>query len=464
MNDLTDTYKMITDLGEQLQEEMVKIRRDFHKYPETGWLEMRTSAKIAEYLTNLGYEVLTGKAVCKEGTRISVPKAEELAAHYQLVKRQDAPSAYLTEEMAEGYTGVIGILRCNGKDEAEGPVVALRFDIDALPMNEDTSCEHRPSREGFASVNQGVMHACGHDCHAAIGLGVAKILAAIKDELHGTVKLLFQPGEEGTKGAYSMTAAGHLDHVDYFAGTHVAPDDGPDDGDITPGTYGSLATSKYHVSFHGTAAHAGGFPEKGQNAILAAAHAVTGLAGIARHSGGITRINVGAISGGLSSNVIADEAMIEMEVRGETTEINDYMDRRAKEICQAAAMMEGCACEMALMGRAPSQESSKAFIERISSMVEQHLPQYRLSSIPNARNWGSEDIGFMMNRVQEQGGQAVYMRTMAKMASAQHTTAFDIDESVLKKGAVTFSAIVYNLIKNPDNYLIKPDEKSRINN
>ena len=109
--------------------------------------------------------------------------------------------------------------------------------------------------------------------------------------------------------------------------------------------------------------------------------------------------------------------------------------------------MEECSCEMRLMGRAPSQVSSPELIDRISNLVRNHLPQYRVSSNPNAKNWGSEDIGFMMNRVQEQGGQAVYMRTMTKMASPQHTVRFDVDEDVLVKGAVSFSAIVCDLLK-----------------
>ena len=444
--DTETVYSTIAQKGSEIQPDLIRLRRDFHRHPETGWLEMRTSAVIARELTALGYEVLTGKAVCKEGTRVSAPAEEELREHFRMISGEweadTLPAAdFLTEEMKEGYTGVVGILRCG-----EGPVVALRFDIDALPMTEAADEQHRPWREGFASVHEGMMHACGHDCHAAIGLGTARILASIRDKLHGTVKLLFQPGEEGTKGAFSMVEAGHLEGVDYFAGTHVAPDDTEDDGDITPGTYGSLATCKYDVYFRGHSAHAGGFPEQGKSAVLAAAHATVGLSGIARHSGGITRVNVGVIQGGSSSNVVADEAMISMEVRGETTEINDYMDRRAKEVCRAAAMMEGCTCEMELKGHAPSQVSDLALIDRIAQMVEQHLKQYRVSSCRNARNWGSEDIGFMMNRVQEQGGQAVYMRTTTRMASPQHTVRFDVDESVLEKGAVTFSAIVYDLI------------------
>jgi len=437
-----DIYRKISDMAEEQRDELIQLRRDFHRYPETSWLEMRTSAKIAEYLTELGMEVLTGKDVCREEARIGVPDSDILERHFSQVKEQGAPARFLTEELEQGYTGVVGILRCG-----EGPTVALRFDIDALPMEEAEDLEHRPFREGFSSQNPGMMHACGHDCHAAIGLGTARILSELRDQLHGTVKFLFQPGEEGTKGAYAMVENGHLDGVDYFAGTHVAPDDKEDDGDITPGTYGSLATCKYNVFFHGQAAHAGGFPEEGKNAVLAAAHAAVGLSGIARHSQGISRVNVGVIRGGSNSNVVADEAMISMEVRGETDEINQYMDRRAKEICQAAAMMEECSCEMRLMGRAPSQVSSPELIDRISNLVRNHLPQYRVSSNPNAKNWGSEDIGFMMNRVQEQGGQAVYMRTMTKMASPQHTVRFDVDEDVLVKGAVSFSAIVCDLLK-----------------
>lgn len=437
-----DIYRKISDMAEEQRDELIQLRRDFHRYPETSWLEMRTSAKIAEYLTELGMEVLTGKNVCREEARIGVPDPDILERHFSQVKEQGAPARFLTEELEQGYTGVVGILRCG-----EGPTVALRFDIDALPMEEAEDLEHRPFREGFSSQNPGMMHACGHDCHAAIGLGTARILSALRDQLHGTVKFLFQPGEEGTKGAYAMVENGHLDGIDYFAGTHVAPDDKEDDGDITPGTYGSLATCKYNVFFHGQAAHAGGFPEEGKNAVLAAAHAAVGLSGIARHSQGISRVNVGVIRGGSNSNVVADEAMISMEVRGETDEINQYMDRRAKEICQAAAMMEECSCEMRLMGRAPSQVSSPELIDRISNLVRNHLPQYRVSSNPNAKNWGSEDIGFMMNRVQEQGGQAVYMRTMTKMASPQHTVRFDVNEDVLVKGAVSFSAIVCDLLK-----------------
>lgn len=435
-------YQNISDYSYALQEKSVSYRRDFHKYPETGWLEMRTSAVIAKVLTGLGYEVLTGRDVCEPSSRMGVPSDAALKEHADLVKRQNVPLEFMSDDMQEGFTGVVGILRCG-----KGPVVALRFDIDALGLCEIPELGHRPSREGFASVHEGMMHACGHDGHAAIGLTTAEILVKIRDKLHGTVKLLFQPGEEGARGAKAMVDKGHLDDVDYLIGAHIAPDGGPDNADVTPGTYGSLATAKYDMIFHGKAAHAGGFPEQGSNALLAAACAAMNLAAIPRHSEGASRINIGTLHAGTGRNVIPDEAVMEVEVRGETTKINRYMGECATRICRSAAKMYDCTCEIRLMGAAESQYSDPELVERISVLIKNHLPGLRVSGNPNAKNWGSEDISLMMNRVKERGGQAVYMRLMTTMSSAQHTRGFDFDESVLTKGTVTFASIVYNLLQ-----------------
>ncbi|WMJ83543.1 amidohydrolase [Oscillospiraceae bacterium LTW-04] len=434
-------YEQMITLSNALNDKLTACRRDFHRYPETGWLEMRTSAIIAQRLTDLGYEVLTGKQVCREGARMGLPDETELREHAEKVLQQGAPAAYLTDEMKQGYTGVVGILRCGA-----GPVVALRFDIDALGMQECTEDTHRPTREGFASRNAGNMHACGHDGHAAIGLGVAEVLMQLKDKLHGTVKLLFQPGEEGARGAAAMVANGLLDDVDFFAGSHIAPDNGPDDGDVTPGTYGSLATTKYDVTFKGRASHAGGFPEQGKNALVAAAAAVMALQAIPRHSGGQSRVNVGTLHAGTGRNVIPDMACMQLEVRGETTEINAYMAEMAVNACNGAALMQGCTCEMVKMGEAQGQQSDPAFIARIAALMRRHLPDLKVSSCENAQNWGSEDISIMMNRVQARGGLATYMRAMTPIASPQHTVQFDFDEVVLSKSVKIFCAIVCDLI------------------
>ena len=426
---------------EEIQPDLTALRRDFHHYPETGWLEMRTSAVIAKRLTELGYKVLTGRDVCQEGARLGVPSQEELEAHAQRALEQGAPQAYLTEDMREGYTGVIGILECG-----EGPTLAMRFDIDALGMCECEAQSHRPRAEGFASENPGMMHACGHDGHAAIGLGIAQILMAHREELHGTVKLLFQPGEEGARGAGAMVAKGHLDDVDVFIGSHIAPTESLDDGDVTAGTWGSLATVKYDVTFLGEAAHAGGYPEKGHNALLAAASAVLALHAIPRHSGGQSRVNVGTLHAGTGRNVVPDRATMQLEVRGETTEINTFMEESALAACRGAAMMQGCALETTVMGRAEGQHSDLALIERIGDVVRRDLPHLRLSSEQNARNWGSEDISLMMNRVQAHGGLATYMRVMTPMAGAQHTVTFDFDESVLGKSVAVFCAAALDIL------------------
>lgn len=424
-----------------MQPELTALRRDFHHYPETGWLEMRTSAIIAKTLTELGYEVLTGRAVCAQEARMGVPDEETTRRHAREALAQGAPEAFLTEEMREGYTGVIGILRCG-----EGPTLGLRFDIDALGMTECPDNAHRPTREGFSSANAGSMHACGHDGHAAIGLGVAKVLMRLRDRLHGTVKLLFQPGEEGARGARAMVAAGHLDDVDVFIGSHIAPTGGPDDGDVTPGTWGSLATTKFDVTFRGLAAHAGGYPEKGRNALLAAASAVLALHAIPRHSGGQSRVNVGTLRAGTGRNVIPDTALMQLEVRGETTEINQYMVEMATAACEGAARMQGCTCEMVKMGEAEGQHSDKALLVRIADVVRRDLPQLTVSSVEDAQNWGSEDISLMMNRVQAHGGQATYMRVMTPMAGAQHTVTFDFDEIVLSRSVMVFCAAAADVL------------------
>ncbi len=437
-----DIITTLRTMAKDMSIELTNLRRDFHRYPETGWLEMRTSAIIAKTLTELGYEVLTGRDVCLEEARMGVPPRKTTEAHLERVLTQGTPSEYLTGDMREGFTGVIGILRCG-----EGPTLAMRFDIDALGMIECDDETHRPAREGFLSLNPGMMHACGHDAHATIGLGVAKTLMAMKDHLHGTLKLIFQPGEEGARGAKAIVAKGHLDDVDFFIGSHVAPTEDLDDGDVTPGTYGSLATTKYDVTFTGLAAHAGGYPERGHSALVAAASAVLALHAIPRHSAGQSRINVGTMHAGTGRNVIADKATLELEVRGETTEINRFMAKSAQDICMGAAMMHGCQCEITTMGEAEGQYSDEALLNRIADVVVRDLPDLKISSIRNAQNWGSEDISVMMNRVQEHGGQATYMRIMTPMASAQHTVKFDFDEMVLPRGVEVFSAAALDILK-----------------
>lgn len=433
-----DTYKKICDLAERLEQEMIATRRDFHKHAETGWFEMRTSSIIARKLTDLGYEVLAGDAVCDKDARMGVPSDEKLAAHYETAKVWGADPEFLPATRG-GMTGVIGILRCG-----EGPVVALRFDIDALGVNESTDADHKPAAEGFASINPGAMHACGHDGHATIGLGVAKVLMAIKDQLHGTVKLIFQPAEEGVRGARSIVEKGHLDDVNYFIGSHVNSKTPDSTNQIICGSYGSLATCKYDVIYRGLAGHAGAAPHSGKNALLAAAAAVLNLYAIPRHGKGASRINVGTLHAGSGRNVIADEAKMELEVRGETTEINAYMCDAAQRVLKNCAEMYGCTMEMKLMGAAESLTSDKAFVERLGNACRSAGLQVKDGMI---RSFGSEDIAYMMNRVQEKGGQAAFMRLLTDFAAPAHNRKYDFGEAALVNGVKAFCAGVYDILK-----------------
>jgi aminobenzoyl-glutamate utilization protein A len=291
------------------------------------------------------------------------------------------------------------------------------------------------------------MHACGHDGHATTGLGVAAVLMQIKDQLHGTVKLIFQPAEEGVRGAKAIVENGHLDGVQYMIGAHVTGKDaGVPEAVLTPGCFGSLATCKYDVIYRGKSAHAGGAPHTGNNALLAAATAVLNLQAIPRHGNGTTRINVGTLVAGSGRNVIADEAKMEIEVRGATTEINNYMCDYALRIFENAAAMHGCSCEVKLMGAADSLSSDKALCERIARVCTQDL-KLPITQELMLRSGGSEDIAYMMNRVQEQGGEAVFMRTRCALSAGAHNRRFDFDESFLADTVKIFCGTVYDILK-----------------
>ena len=420
-----DIYQKIIEVAESLESDLIATRRDLHKHAETGWFEMRTSSIIARRLTDLGYEVLVGEQVCHKDARMGVPSEEKLASHYELAKSWGADEEFLPATKG-GMTGVIGILRCG-----EGPTVALRFDIDALGVIESLEEDHLPYKEGFASINPGSMHACGHDGHTSIGLGVAKVLMEIKNELHGTVKLIFQPSEEGVRGAKAIVDKGHLEGVDFVLGTHVTNNAKYPDAITVAGSYGSFATTKYDVTFHGKSAHAGGAPNKGDNAMLAAATAVLNLQAIPRHQDGATRINVGKLVAGSGRNVVCDEAFMEIEVRGATSEVNQYISDYAIRILESAAAMHGCTVEYKVMGAAESLTSDEVLAKRMQKFWKEDCG-FAISDQLMMVLSGSEDYSYMMNAVQKQGGQALFFRALTECYAGSHNRRFDFEESFLK--------------------------------
>ena len=430
-------YDTMKQQAEALAPQMEQDRRDFHRYAEAGWFEIRTSSRIAQRLVGLGYEVLTGRDVCLEEARMGLPSEAELEKQYQRALEQGAVQPW-AEQARDGFTGVIGILRCG-----DGPVIAMRFDIDALGVVEETSEIHHPARAGFDSVNRGMMHACGHDGHTAIGLAVAEILINLRRELKGTVKLIFQPAEEGVRGARAIAAHGHLDDVDYLLASHMGDSHGqPYRIGLSAGE--TLATSKLDVTFRGIAAHAGMAPEQGRNALLAAATAVLNLHAISRSGGGETRINVGTLHAGSGRNVICDRADLELEVRGANTEVNRYMEDYARRIVEAAAAMHGCTCDIRLMGAAESMKSDEEMLRLCSRVCRDKLGLLPapLSSLAG----GSEDCSYLINRVRERGGKSLYFSTLTSCSGPFHSRTFDFDETALPAAVQVFCGMAFCLM------------------
>lgn len=432
-------FDHIVQKAEALEAELVDLRRDLHMHPEVGWEEFRTSAIVAQRLTDLGYEVLVGEDVLVPEERMGVPHEERLEAAYQRALDEGA-DPFWVEKMKGGLTGVVGILR-NG----DGPTVGLRFDIDALPMTEIEEDSHLPFREGFVSRHPGEMHSCGHDGHVAIGLGVATVLKDIADSWSGTVKFMFQPAEEGVRGAKSMVAKGHLDDAQYMLGSHLTQRKPGVAEDIFPGAGGALATTKLDVTYIGKASHAGSSPQHGHNALQAMATAVLGLYGISRTSEGATRVNVGVGQAGIGRSSIPYQATMQVEVRGSTTGANAFMEERARRVIQHAAEMYECEWEIDVVGGAISLESDPELMERIARVVPKvgitPTEQHRMLSP------GSEDYAFMMERVQSNGGLASFIRVLSDSPTDGHTVDYDFEEACIVKGIKTFCAVVYDLLQ-----------------
>lgn len=415
----------------------VGYRRDFHQYAEAGWTEFRTSSLVARRLASLGYGIQIGRQVLRDEDRMGLPLPDTLEKHWQRAADQGGDREYL-ELVRGGFTGLVGILE-NGPN----PVVGLRFDMDAVDISESQDPNHRPVQEGFASVNDDVSHACGHDGHTAVGLGLAEVLMALRDEVQGTVKLVFQPAEEGVRGAKAMVSAGVVDDVDYLLGHHLYS--GWALGEIDPGRGDYLATTKFDAIISGEAAHAGGRPHEGRNALLAAATAILNLHAIPRHKDGATRINVGRLVAGTGRNVVCPNAHLTVETRGSTGELNDYVGDYAMSVLESAASMHGCTLEVRAMGSAQSASSDA----ELAGRVREHARTLAgLTLRPPDTGGGSEDFTYMMERVQQRGGQATSIGIGADLGGwGHHTAEFDFDERALGLAIRLLSELTVGLLR-----------------
>ena len=420
-------------LAHKLTQQLTEWRRDFHKHAETAWTEFRTTSIITGVLQDLGWKTVFGPDLHDADARLGVPSPEVLAGGRERAIRQGADTE-LVYAMGEGFTGVLGVLETG----RAGPVVCFRFDIDSNDLVELESDTHRPYAEGFASVNEGAMHGCGHDGHAAIGLGLATALNERRDELAGTVKIIFQPAEEGVRGAHSIVAAGWFDDVDIFVATHLKSIDSK--GEIVTGADGYLASTKFDITFTGVGAHAGSDPELGKNALLAASSATLGLHAIPRHSEGASRINVGVLHAGEGRNVVPRKAVLRVETRGQSREINEYMFAHAQNVAAGAAQMYEVDFDLKIMGKADQETPSPALLPYIRDCFD------GISGVTGIRETngggGSEDATAMMKRVKDAGGLATYIQIGMGTPWGHHTERFDVDEEMLAVGVESELEIV----------------------
>ena len=414
------------------RDRLVSLRREFHRFPEPAWREFRTTARIVEELERIGVDELYVGPDLLSGERMGLPADAERRRWFDDARDHGVDEGLL-DRLDGGYTGAMAVL-----EMGEGPTVGLRVDIDGLPRVESEDADHAPTAEGFRAETD-AMHACGHDAHITFGLGV---LEAVKDsEFSGTLKVVFQPAEEVVGGGKPVADSGLLDDCDYLLAAHVGLEHPT--GEVVAGIDGFLAVHHFEATFTGEPAHAGANPGDGRNANQALAAAVQNLYAIPRHQDGRTTVNAGIIEGGSATNIVAEEAHVEGEVRGETTDLMEYMRDRAERVLRAAADMHACEVDVSTVGGAPSAVSDAAIIDVVESVAGG--VEGVDSVLRTAPLGGSEDATYLMQRVQDNGGEACYVGIGTDHPGGHHTATFDVDEDSLPIGVSVLSESILRL-------------------
>lgn len=422
-----------------MTEELTKTRRKFHRFPEVGFTEYITTYEIYKTLLDTKFKLHLGQEVLLADARVGLPSQETFDHSYNRASEYGVPEDFL-ETIKDGMTGLVATLDTN----KPGPHFAMRFDIDGLPITETSDDSHIPFKEDFLSTHHGEMHACGHDGHITIGLYLAQYINDNLSNLKGKFTLIFQPAEESVRGAKSVVEKGWLDDVDYFFSLHLGIRKLPL-GMVSLSTTDFLATTKFNAKFTGKSAHAGVEPNEGNNSLLAASTAALNLAAIARHRDGATRINTGSLVAGSGRNVIADQATMEIETRGENTDLNEYMFNKAVKVIKSAADMYDNEVDLDVVGQAINATSNTELVERIKETV---LEVDRVKDLKDSLPLGaSEDVTFMIDRVQKNGGQATYMLFPFDLKYGHHHPSFDLDEGVLPLAVEVLQNITKSIMK-----------------
>ena len=374
------------------------LRRDIHAHPELGFHEVRTAGIVARELTSLGLEVHTGI----------------------------------------GRTGVVAIL----DGSKPGPVVLVRADMDALPIIEETGAP-------YASLNTGVMHACGHDAHTAILLTVAKILNAHRAELAGTVKLMFQPAEEGMGGAEEMITEGVLEDpkVDVALALHVWNEKPVGWIGIANGP--ALAGAEiFNLKVLGKGGH-GAAPHLAVDPILASAQIITALQGIVSRNVFPLQpavVSVCTIHAGETFNVIPPTVEMTGTIRTFEPAVRKLVLERFEKTIRSIAEAMGCQVELDVKRLTPATINHSNIASRVQSVARNLLPDAEVDPA-NFVTMGSEDFAFILEKIQGCFFFIGSANPEKGLDASHHHPKFDIDETVLPEGAALMSASIMEILK-----------------
>ena len=376
-----------------IQPEMVNWRRDFHMHPELGFEERRTAAKVAEVLAPLGYRVRTGV----------------------------------------GKTGVVAEIG-SGK-----PVVAIRADMDALPIEEANDVEYR-------SQVPGVMHACGHDAHTAIALGTAKLLA--QEDLTGTVRFLFQPSEEtedeeGVSGAPRMVEDGAMDGVDRVLALHVDSDSPT--GEIQLATeFASAGVDTFYAKVIGKGGH-GSTPHKVVDPIFISGYVILALHGIvsrqiAPHDPAV--ISIGTIQGGQTDNVIPEVVDMTGTIRYLNPEVQETIHAEIKKAFEVARSLGGD-YELKIVVGYPPMHNHVEVVNLLKDVAGDLLGEDKI--IPPEPSMGAEDYAFFLQEAK--GAMFMLGCEIEGDTRRHHDPRFDIDEDCMPIGAAIMAEATLRIMK-----------------
>ncbi|WP_115944474.1 amidohydrolase [Amycolatopsis thermalba] len=420
--------------------DLVALRRDVHAHPEPAFCEVRTAATVLAHLRELPVEVRTGVAAMRREGVPAYPDEATLRRFADRAVETGADAGDVRRFATEG-TAIIADLA----GRRPGPAWALRFDMDALPVTEADDPAHAPAANGFRSRYEGFMHACGHDGHVAIGLALARRLA--DRDFPGTVRFLFQPAEEGGRGARAMLAADAVAGVDRFLAVHLGLD--LPATAVAAGITGIFATTKMRARFTGVASHAAAAPEDGRNALLAAATAVLGIHGLPRFSAADTRVNVGTLHAGGNVNIVPAVAELTCEARSKDGAVNADLTERVKQVLCGAAQAQGVAVEIEETGGSTSLTCDDELLDAVPAAADASGHGERAVRLHEMG--GSDDASLFAEAVQRAGGLATYTVVGGGNPAPHHNPYFDVDEAALPVAVDVLEALVRQVTRTDDN-------------